>query len=152
MLLGIIYVRLTLCRTSGGRLCGQTAKGQIVKVKRMIPYEKAAKIVDKTGETIGGLGGYFREGMRWKDHLERFTKEGREYAEAFRKYVLKNEIRHGGDWHQEEEVNGAPLFSDGKAATFSYRAWGDIMAAIWSEKDNIDYSYMDFYMDCTMRT
>jgi hypothetical protein len=31
-------------------------------------------------------------------------------------------------------------------ATFSYRGWGDIMAAIWSEEENKDYNYMDFYM------
>ena len=39
-----------------------------------------------------------------------------------------------------------PLFSDGKVATFSFRGWGDLMAAIWSEAEDKDYGYMDFYM------
>lgn len=122
-----------------------------MEVIKMIPYEEADKLVDKYGETIGGLGGYFADGMRWKDYAEMFTESGKEYAEAFRKYILEKKLKHGGDWHQNSP-EGAPLFSDGKAATFSYRAWGDIMAAIWSEKENVDYNYMSFYMDCTMQT
>lgn len=54
-------------------------------------------------------------------------------------------IREGGDWHQSDAC-GCPVFSDGTTALFSYRAWGDIMAAIWSEHDGKDYGYMDFYM------
>ena len=116
-----------------------------MRVEKMISYEEA----DKLEDTIGGLGGWFDKGMRWKDYTETLTDLGKEYAEAFRAYVLENGLRQGGDWHQNSD-EGVPLFDDGNVATFSYRAWGDIMAAIWSEKENKDYCYMNFYMDCLM--
>jgi hypothetical protein len=37
------------------------------------------------------------------------------------------------------------MFSDGSVATFSLRGWGDLLAAVYSERDNKDYCYMDFY-------
>lgn len=105
---------------------------------------------------IGGLGGFFNAGvihpnqkeavgMRWKDYIETFTDKGKPYAEAIRESVLERGSLMTGDQHQHS-ANGVPLFDDGKIGEFSYRAWGDIMAAIWSEKENKDYSYMDFYM------
>ncbi len=42
------------------------------------------------------------------------------------------------------------MFNDGTAGMFSFRAWGDLMAAIWAEHENRDYGYMDFYMDSCM--
>lgn len=111
-----------------------------VEVVDLISYKEAE---GKT-ETIGGLGGWFSDGNRWKDYVENFADKGREYAEAIRKYIVEHDIKRGGDWHQRE---GTPLFSDGTVASFSYRAWGDIMAAIWSEEEDQDYNYMSFYMD-----
>jgi len=104
----------------------------------------------------------FDASHRWKDYLA-FLKEvdiermkdqemwlGRtlnytlqEYAEAFRKEILSIGLWVGGDWHQHQ--GGVPLFSDGTVGSWSYRAWGDIMAAIWSEYYDKDYNYMDFY-------
>lgn len=60
-----------------------------------------------------------------------------------REQIIKLQIRSGGDWHQAE---GTPLFEDGTIGSFSYRAWGDLLAATWSEEDQVGYSYMDFYM------
>lgn len=118
-----------------------------MKVVKMIPYDQAALIVEKHGQTIGGFGGFFDQGMRWKDYVCLFTGEGIERVEALRRYIIDNKIKQGGDWHQSD-VHGAPLFSDGKAATYSFRAWGDLLAAVWSEKEDKNYSYMSFYMDC----
>ena len=56
-------------------------------------------------------------------------------------------LKQGGDWHQNDP-KGVPVFNDGTVAMFSFRAWGDLMAALWAEHEDCDYSYMDFYMDC----
>jgi hypothetical protein len=83
--------------------------------------------------------------MRWKDYLEAWKPEAHPYAEALRAAILKLQLREGGDWHQND-ANGVPVFSDGTVATFSYRAWGDLLAAVWSEAEDKDYNYMRFYM------
>lgn len=111
------------------------------KVVKWISFEDA----EEREEAIGGLGGFFSNGMRWKDYIEIWNDERVFYAEAIRKDVLKNNIKLTGQEHQESN-NGVPVFDDGKVGTFSYRAWGDLMAAIWSEEEDKDYHYMDFYM------
>lgn len=105
---------------------------------------------------IGGMGGWFgtkpgegeehwNAGHRWKDYIEALREEFRPYAEAIRESVLERGIRYTGEDHQNRD-DGVPLFEDGKVGSFTWRAWGDIMAAIWSEKENKNYTYMDFYM------
>ena len=94
-------------------------------------------------ESVGGLGGWFSEGMRWRDYFEDLRVESKPYIEAIRKEVILKGIRATGEEHQRAYV---PVFSDGTVGRFSWRAWGDLMAAIWSEQDNRDYSYMSFYM------
>lgn len=95
--------------------------------------------------SFGRLGGFFENGMRWKDYIDTVLPEKRLYAEAFRKFAVSNNIRITGEQHQESS-EAVPLFSDGTIMSLSWRAWGDIMAAIWSEEENKDYNYMDFYM------
>lgn len=118
----------------------------MIEVEKFITYKEAAKLEAEGRGTIGGLGGFFEDGMRWKDYVEMFYPKGKEYADALRRYIVKNNIKRGGDWHQSE-AEGAPLFTDGNVACFSFRAWGDILAAIWATEENRDYSYMSFYMD-----
>jgi len=83
------------------------------------------------------------------------TDRGREprlapYHEALRRAVLARGLRRGGDWHQSAN-DGVPVFDDGAVGTFSFRAWGGLMAAIWSAADGRTYDYMDFYMDSCVR-
>jgi len=99
---------------------------------------------------IGGWGGWFGYGeprenahQRWKDYVEDLRPECIPYAEALREACVKHNIRITGVQHQNDS-NGVPVFSDGKIGSFSLRAWGDLMAAIWSEAENKDYNYMDF--------
>ena len=97
--------------------------------------------------SVGGLGGWFgwkKKGQRWKDFIKRVKDEKKPYYEAIRKSVVENGIRYTGVQHQDED-DGVPLFSDNTIGSFSYRAWGDLMAAIWSEEEDKDYSYMNFY-------
>ena len=95
-------------------------------------------------QSIGGLGGFFERGMRWKDYVDMYNEKGKEYAEALRLAILVRGLRYNGSQHQNDP-EGVPVFSDGTIATFSFRAWGDLMAGVWSDADDQDYSYMDFY-------
>lgn len=110
-----------------------------VEVEKWVTYDDEAH---KDLRDIGIMGGFFQDGMRWNDYLENCPVP--EYAEAIRRSVLASGDRFCGDEHQNGD-NRTPLFSDGAIGTFSYRAWGDLMAAIWSTHDERDYNYMDFY-------
>lgn len=101
--------------------------------------------VDKSADDIGGLGGFFNNGMRWTDYLKEMPDTYAPHFEALREAIVERGLREGGDWHQNHP-EGVPIFSDGSVATFSYRAWGDLLAATWSEHDGADYNYMSFYM------
>lgn len=102
---------------------------------------------------IGGLGGWFGVGgadgwsgnHTWADYLAEWDPSVHHYAEALRHAVVVGRIWECGDWHQGEHCNGVPVFDDGTAATFSMRAWGDLLAAVWSEQLGRPFCYMDFY-------
>jgi len=116
-----------------------------MKVKKWISYDEAR---DYPSAPCGGLGGFFnfnQSGMRWKDYVNIFIDESKLYLEAIRESILENDIWFTGQDHQQSKT-GVPLFEDNTVATFSYRGWGDLMAAIRSEKEDRDYNYMDFYM------
>lgn len=118
------------------------ATGKKITVVEWIDYDEA---VEKYKESIGGMGGFFKDGMRGqKDYFDNIGISVRDYYDALRKEIIAKKIKCGGDRHQQDMT---PLFSDGTYASFSYRAWGDLMAAIWSEEENKDYGYMDFYME-----
>ena len=115
-----------------------------MKVIDWISFDAA----EEKEEAVGGMGGFFnfkRKGMRWKDYIIIWNDKIKPYVEAIRESVLEKELKLTGAEHQHGEC-GVPLFEDGKIASFSYRGWGDLMAAIWSEKEDKDYTYMAFYM------
>ena len=47
--------------------------------------------------------------------------------------------------HQNDD-HGVPKSDDDTVGLFSFRSWGDLMAAIWSEEEDKDYDYLNFYM------
>lgn len=99
-------------------------------------------------EPLGWMGGWFNfkeGGKRWADYLEHTHPHSHPYLEAVRREVVLKGMRLTGEQHQESD-QGVPVFSDGKALILSWRAWGDLMAAIWSEAEQKDYNYMNFYM------
>ena len=67
------------------------------------------------------------------------------YEAAIKEAVIREGVRMNGDQHQNAP-NGIPVFSDGTYALYSMRAWGGLMAEVWSEIDGKNYSYLDFYM------
>ena len=64
---------------------------------------------------------------------------------------IMNGYCFSGQDHQTS-LTGVPVFSDGTCLRASMRAWGQIMAAIFSAVEEKDYSYMDFYMDTPNET
>ncbi len=101
---------------------------------------------DEREDSFGSLGGFFEDGMRWKDYIAGLNKEGKVLAEALRQEIVAKEIRRGGFWHQCQSGNddGVPVFSDNTVARFSMRAWGDLLAAVWAEEEDKDYNYCLF--------
>ena len=78
----------------------------------------------------------------WEDFIEGMDEETKAYAEAFKAYILEKNIKECAPWHQRI---GVPLFEDNTYSTFSYRAWGDIMAAIYTTEEE-PLNYMEYYM------
>jgi hypothetical protein len=116
-----------------------------MQVTKWISYEIASDLVT----SLGGLGGW-ANGHKWPDYLATLNPKTIPYAEAIRTSILKLDIKQGGDWHQYSDC-GCPVFNDGTTATFSYRAWADLMACIWNTEEDESYSYMDFYMSCLVK-
>ena len=77
--------------------------------------------------------------------------ELREIVQLIGDECVKNGYAFSGQDHQNAET-GVPVFSDGTCLRASMRAWGQIMAAIYSAVDGIELSYMDFYMDSYKQT
>ena len=114
-----------------------------IKVVKFVSYLESEEYKESP---IGGLGGFFSNSMRWEDYLEASNEVYHSILEVLRKAIIENDIKCTGAFHQSSSVKSCPVFSDGTCATYSYRAWGDLMAAVWSSEDDKDYSYMDFYM------
>lgn len=116
------------------------------EVAAWISYRKA--VMARYPVDIGDWGGgaSYTKSRTWQEHLSRTEPRLRPYHDALRPAVLARGLRRGGDWHQRA-ADGVPVFDDGAIATFSFRAWGALMAAIWGPEDRCSYSYMDFYMD-----
>ena len=95
------------------------------------------------GTAIGWWGGFFERGMRWKDYLAAFNLKVHPYLEVARRSAVEHGIKASGEQHQYDGVT--PVFSDGSIFAMTFRAWGDFMAAVWSEEEDADMSYIDFY-------
>ena len=94
-------------------------------------------------ESIGGLGGWV-DGETWRVYLDCIKDEHKEYYEALREAIVARKLRYTGYEHQNA-TDGVPLFSDNTIGSFSFRAWGDLMAAIYNTEEDANYSYIDFY-------
>jgi hypothetical protein len=114
----------------------------MIEVVDWIDYPKKGEYPENNA---GGLGGWV-DGESFEEYLEEYGSSVHPYLEAIRKDVVAKSLRLTGEQHQHHP-NGVPLFNDGTVSLFSYRAWGDLMAAIWNSEEKTDqYQYMDFYM------
>jgi hypothetical protein len=124
---------------------GATGDGDSPRVIGWVRYDSCAG-VEFSELDLGGWGGGIRKGHRWADYIADLDERRQPYFEALRADILARHIRRGGDWHQNDP-GGVPVFDDGCIVALTYRAWGDLMAALWATQDGCDYEYMDFYMD-----
>lgn len=70
--------------------------------------------------------------------------EGPSLSGGARKSAVAHKIKATGEQHQYDGIT--PVFSDGSTFAMTFRSWGDFMAAVWSEEEDTDMSYMDFYI------
>lgn len=98
---------------------------------------------------VGCWGGDIKPGDKWADYIALIDAPAVPHHEALRRAIVERGLRRGGDWHQYGP-DGVPVFDDGAIALFSFRGWGDLLAASWAEPDGRDYGYMDFYMDACL--
>ena len=73
-------------------------------------------------------------------------EEFREIMQLIGDEVVKHGYSFSGQDHQNE-LTGVPVFSDGTCLRASMRSWGYIMAAIYSEIEGKEITYMGYYMD-----
>ncbi len=148
----VLVFALALCKAAGDAdrrseieyLKRQKEKFNMdIIVKEWVSHNEAEIYTVSCGGVSGGWFNRSNEGHRWKDYIKTFDDNVKLYLEAIRKEVIDNNLKFGGNTHREEMT---PLFSDDTIGRFSYRAWGDLMAAIWSEEENKNYSYIHFYM------
>lgn len=122
-----------------------------MRITEWISNERAEPLT----QSFGGLGGWFGfsasvdggdETHTWADYLAEVCADdvARSRAEALREAIVERRLWEDGCWHQEAD-DGVPMFDDGTVATFSFRAWGDLLAAVWTEQLGRQFCYMDFY-------
>ena len=92
---------------------------------------------------MGGYFGFNKVMDGQKDYFDDIKQEYKKYFEALRKEIIQKKLVIDGSMHDKNYV---PVFSDGKVGHFTYRGWGDLMAAIWTDKLKENFSYMDFYV------
>lgn len=138
-------------------LCGMAVSSAIMDHEQHAPPDRREVVVWITlraaehGYPVNiceWAGGYGDTGaLTWEEHL-RLLEPAKlaPYHDALRRAVLARNLRRGGDWHQNAP-DGIPVFDDGAIATFSYRAWGGLLAAIWRTETGHPFRYLDFYMD-----
>ncbi len=88
----------------------------MMKIEKWITYAEAD---GKEQNNLGGMGGWFQDGHRWKDYLASYKEEAHPMLETLRKSIIENKIQCTGDEHQ----NGAkavPLWDNGKVNTYSF--------------------------------
>ena len=64
------------------------------------------------------------------------------YEQELTRVIREQKIMVSGAQHQQSFI---PEFEDGTHLLYSWRAWGGLMADIWSAPGEV-YDYMDFYM------
>ena len=96
-----------------------------------------------SSDQFGWLGGYFNteEGHTWDSYLEQICSWYRPHVVALREEIRAKNLRLCGNEHHGP--GGVPKFSDGTCLQLTFRAWGDLMAAAWSDIE--EANYMDYY-------
>lgn len=115
---------------------------------KIVKWITESEIGDKEANGLGGMGGWFgfKQPNTWKDYLDNFKEEAHPMLEELKRSIIENGVRCTGEEMQDRGDKVVPLWSNGKVDTYTWRAWGDLMAAVWGDHDKKNYNYMDFYM------
>ena len=127
------------------RIASAPSDSDSPRVIGWVSYDSCLR-VEFSELSLGGWGGWMEKGQRWSDYVADLNARWRPHFEALRADILARHIRRGGDWHQSDP-EGVPVFDDGCIVPLSFRAWSDLMAAIWATEEGRNYGYMDFYME-----
>ncbi len=83
------------------------------------------------------------EWVNWDDKRPDADRDNHQVRAAVCKAILRDNIRHGGFWHQYTN-NGAPLLDDNTVVRYSLRGWGDIMAEALKLDDEDGLAYCKY--------
>lgn len=127
-----------------GLKTGNDATSTKIFVKKWV---KLPELKDFSGLDIMFIqnGGIFEKGCRWFYYINSVKEWQRPYLEAIREEIISKGIKWTGK-EMQENPKGIPVFNNGKLGLFTWRAWGDLLAATWAESEDVDYSYIDFCM------
>lgn len=120
-------------------------KDKLSKMQEKITFINREEAKNKPENNLCLLGGWFTDGMRWEDYLSRCDPSVHHRLESLRQAIIEHDIRCTGAQHTDEGDGCIPLYEDGTITIYSWRGWGDLMAAVWSSHDNKDYHYMEFF-------
>ena len=101
--------------------------------------------VAPTGYNLADLWDTEATVARWPEFLAQYAPEWHPDLEAVRRSVIELGIWAGGDWHQENP-HGMPVVSSGHYWSSTWRAWGELLAAVWNTELSQQFTYMDFYI------
>jgi len=94
------------------------------------------------------LGGKIVKIVSWSnktEYRESINHHNKEHEQCLIDEIITNRYAFSGLRHQTAG-NTIPIFDDNKCCFYSHRGWGRLMAKAWSQINNKDYDYNDFYM------
>lgn len=98
-------------------------------VRTIVDWISFAETEGKPEAECSSCGGISAELTR-ADYIDGMRDEARAYVEAIWQHFDEHGA-FGGFTHQESRC---PVFDDGMVATYSYRGWGDVVAAWWNSR------------------
>lgn len=109
--------------------------------------------------TMGGWFGWTRDvgtnrqrdkpsySHTWQDYLNRCHTRAWPYLEALRADLDRHSEEITGTEHQSEDRPYVPLFDDTYVLMMSFRAWGDLMAAVMTARTGEGHDYTQYAWD-----
>lgn len=120
-------------------------KEQIKVGNKVHEFISSNDVGDRKDNGLGGLGGWFQNGHTWQDYENQFTDEGKVLVRELRDKIISHGIACTGE-QMDSGARCIPLWDDNTVTGYSWRAWGDLMAAVHNFIDGKPHNYMEFYM------
>lgn len=114
-------------------------------MKEIIKFIRRDEVGEREDNGLGGLGGWFGEEHSWQDYEEQYNEVGRPLIIELRDKLISHGISCTGQ-QMQEYAKCIPVWEDGTVTLYSWRGWGDLMAAVANFQDGQPHCYMEFYM------